>query len=331
MLLPKEKSIDVRLDETVAIEVEARDPDFALSAVRLRGEVAGRTVLDESLLKAEHRGRFTARYSFVPNAHGLKAGDVVEYWVEADDNRTPKPNTWLRNRAANDSDCFAESGQQPPPDRVARNDRQQPKPGAAINRVASKNKAVSREGRNQATRMGNADKQDGGAAGEQQAAGQDNKQQGGEQQRDKEQGEQKADNQRTVEGRSRNRAATEAQQNAQGGEQKGKRANSRAEKADEPDRKSKSKDSPNDQQKSKGEQTGAGASGSQSSKDAAQPEGTRPDQTASEPAEQARRQAAKGRASKRSLAIRSRRCRRKATTMAKRSSASRSTWSRAAI
>ena len=40
--VPQEKSRDVRLDETVAIEVEARDPDFALAAVRLRGEVAGR-------------------------------------------------------------------------------------------------------------------------------------------------------------------------------------------------------------------------------------------------------------------------------------------------
>src|SRR4051812_31605488 len=93
ILLPKEKSIEARLDETVAIELEARDPDFALSIVRLHGEAAGQTVLDESLLKAEHRGRFTARYSFVPNVHGLKAGDTMRYWIEAGDNRTPKPNT----------------------------------------------------------------------------------------------------------------------------------------------------------------------------------------------------------------------------------------------
>ncbi len=66
ILVPKDKAIDARLDETVAIEVEARDPDFALSAVRLRGEVAGRSVMDEQLLKGDRRGRFTARYSFVP-------------------------------------------------------------------------------------------------------------------------------------------------------------------------------------------------------------------------------------------------------------------------
>src|SRR6185436_11758159 len=121
------------MDETVAIEIEASDPDFKLSAVRLRGEAAGQSVLDESLLKAEHKGRFTARYLFVPNAHGLKAGDVVEYWVEADDNRTPKPNT-VSTKKENDKRTFRivspNPGQQPPPDRVARNDRQQPKPGA---------------------------------------------------------------------------------------------------------------------------------------------------------------------------------------------------------
>ena len=57
--VPEEKSLDVRLDETVAIEVDARDPDFALSAVRLRGDAAGRVVLDERLLKSEHRGQLT--------------------------------------------------------------------------------------------------------------------------------------------------------------------------------------------------------------------------------------------------------------------------------
>ena len=46
----------MRLDETVAIEVEARDPDFALADVRLRGEVAGRAVFDEPLLNGQAHG-----------------------------------------------------------------------------------------------------------------------------------------------------------------------------------------------------------------------------------------------------------------------------------
>ena len=52
----------MRLDETVAIEVEARDPDFALSGVRLRGEAAGRAVIDEPLLKARASRAIYGRY-----------------------------------------------------------------------------------------------------------------------------------------------------------------------------------------------------------------------------------------------------------------------------
>ena len=146
VLLPKEKAIDARLDETVAIEVEASDPDFALSAVRLHGEAAGQSVLDESLLKAEHRGRFTARYSFVPNAHGLKAGDVVKYWVEAGDNRTPKPNTVATEKEERTIRIVSPNpAQQPPPDRVARNDRQQPKPRRTAGRSARTRRSAGRK------------------------------------------------------------------------------------------------------------------------------------------------------------------------------------------
>ena len=92
ILAPAEKVREVRLDETVAIAVEARDPDFALSEVRLKGDVGGRTVLDEPLLSKAHTGRFTGRLQFTPIDHGLKAGDVMQYWVVARDNRTPQPN-----------------------------------------------------------------------------------------------------------------------------------------------------------------------------------------------------------------------------------------------
>ena len=56
ILAPAGKVRDVRLDETVAIEVEARDPDFALAEVRLHGEAAGRTVFDEQLLSQGTHG-----------------------------------------------------------------------------------------------------------------------------------------------------------------------------------------------------------------------------------------------------------------------------------
>jgi hypothetical protein len=93
LIAPREKMVDVRLDETIMIEVDARDPDFALTEVRLRGEAIGRPNIDVPLLRKEHVGRFTGRYSFTPKAHQLRAGDVVQYWVTANDNRTPRANT----------------------------------------------------------------------------------------------------------------------------------------------------------------------------------------------------------------------------------------------
>ncbi len=89
---PEEKSRDAQVNESVAIEIAARDPDFSLAAVRLRGEVGGREVLNEAVLKGEQKGQFNGRYALVPSAHELKEGDVLEYWAEAEDNRAPKPN-----------------------------------------------------------------------------------------------------------------------------------------------------------------------------------------------------------------------------------------------
>jgi hypothetical protein len=122
--LPQEKSRDVRVDESVAIEVDARDPDFSLAAVRLRAEAAGRAVINEPLLVGEQRGRFAGRYVFTPSAHGLKSGDVLAYWVEADDNRTPKPNTTASERRELRI-MSPNPAQQPPPNQLAQNDKQQ--------------------------------------------------------------------------------------------------------------------------------------------------------------------------------------------------------------
>lgn len=133
ILSPREKLVDVRLDETLAVEVEARDPDFALANVRLRGQVQGRDAFDIPLLKLAHQGKFTARHQFKPSQHGLKAGDVVDYWVAANDNRTPEPNSAQSPRQQ--FRVVSPDPQQPPPDRVAQRDpkngEQQPQNGEA--------------------------------------------------------------------------------------------------------------------------------------------------------------------------------------------------------
>jgi hypothetical protein len=124
ILAPAEKTRDVRVDETVAIEIDAIDPDFALAEVRLSGEAAGNRVLDEKLLQQEHTGRFTNRFLFTPHEHSLKPGDVVRYWVTARDSRAPQAN-----EATSDSQTLRIVGTNPnqpgqrPQDRVAQRDQ----------------------------------------------------------------------------------------------------------------------------------------------------------------------------------------------------------------
>lgn len=100
---PEEPTRDVRLNEAVIVRLEARDPDFALSRVRILGEVLGERVFDSALLdgigpQSWHEGPFEGRWRFVPAEHGLRPGDIVEYWVKAQDNRQPKPQTAATGR-----------------------------------------------------------------------------------------------------------------------------------------------------------------------------------------------------------------------------------------
>ncbi len=92
LIVPEEETSDVRLDQEIRIEVEASDPDFALGEVRLVGQVQGEERLGRVLLSQNHTGRFTGGAKITPQELGLRVGDVLEYWAEARDNRTPEPN-----------------------------------------------------------------------------------------------------------------------------------------------------------------------------------------------------------------------------------------------
>ncbi len=92
---PEEPERTVRVNETVLIELEARDPDFALSSVRLIGKVGDREATLAEPLAKKHEGRFGAIKPFTPGDVKLKPGDVLEYWAEARDNRRPDANVAL--------------------------------------------------------------------------------------------------------------------------------------------------------------------------------------------------------------------------------------------
>lgn len=86
---PEEAELAVRANDVVSITVEARDPDFALQNVGLRGEVRGGEALHVDLLNNRHAGLFRQEHRLTPADLQLKPGDVLEYWAVARDNREP--------------------------------------------------------------------------------------------------------------------------------------------------------------------------------------------------------------------------------------------------
>ncbi|MBN2475425.1 MAG: hypothetical protein JXB62_12510, partial [Pirellulales bacterium] len=103
LLEPQQEDVQLGEDGRLQIRVRAEDPDFALQRVLLRAECAGRPLAVAPLLDQTHPGDFTGTYVFEPARAtfaerpadrpqvGLKAGDRVVYWVEAEDNKQPLP------------------------------------------------------------------------------------------------------------------------------------------------------------------------------------------------------------------------------------------------
>ncbi len=242
ILSPPEKSLNVRLDDTIVIEIEARDPDFALSGVRLRGEAPGRPKFDVPLLEKEHAGKFTGRYRFTPRGHNLQVGDVVQYWAAADDIRAPKSNS-----TATEKRIFRimspDPAGQPPPDRIAQRDqRQQPGGGQQ------------------------------GQQGQQQEGGQG--QQGSE-------GNQGGENSKPQKSKDRQGQSGQSGGEGESASGDGKADGKNGAGDDAPqsqEQNGEQNQQGSGEQKSDGKQTGAGAAGGESSQQDSQPGGARPDQ-----------------------------------------------------
>ncbi len=89
---PQKSQLDVPVNRAVVLELTANDPDFALRRVTIGATAGKRQVVDRALLDEERRGTFVGKFRFSPSKFGLNAGDVVEYWAAADDNRDPQAN-----------------------------------------------------------------------------------------------------------------------------------------------------------------------------------------------------------------------------------------------
>jgi hypothetical protein len=275
IVAPQGKIFDVRLDQPVTIEVEANDPDFGLTDVRLKGQVAGRDLLDKPLLTSRHQGGYRSQYRFLASDHKLKAGDVVQYWVEATDVRAPVANV-TKSEAKALRIVSPDPAQQPPSDRLAQNDRQrkqdqqqrgeqqggQGQQGQGQEAQGQEDRETGRQGAGETGREGDGDNREGVNRDAQRSAKEG---QGNKEARDGQQ--QNANTKQDGTG-----GQSQAKGQREGKEQSGGQAGKEQQSGQEEQTGGQSKQGDNQHK-----QTGAGTADGESSKDGAQSAGTRPD------------------------------------------------------
>ena len=93
LLDPSQEKTQVAENGKLAIKVQA-DDDYGLHRVSVRAERDGRSLLLAPLLDKKNNekpwpNKFAGTCSFEPAKLGLKAGDSVQYWAEAEDNMEP--------------------------------------------------------------------------------------------------------------------------------------------------------------------------------------------------------------------------------------------------
>jgi len=96
VLLSPTGDITMPANGIVPLMFQASDPDFLLRWVRLYAEKDGQPLLapPEHLLDdAEPRPSIRGNYDFPLEPLKLKSGDVIQYWIEATDNRQPSGNS----------------------------------------------------------------------------------------------------------------------------------------------------------------------------------------------------------------------------------------------
>jgi len=101
LLRPEKVEAAVPLNVPVQFELEASDPLYGLADVKIVANLGGKTAFRRNWTIGRNdksAGRFVQRHSepldriTLDGGAKLKAGDVIEYWAEAVDNKLPNPN-----------------------------------------------------------------------------------------------------------------------------------------------------------------------------------------------------------------------------------------------
>ena len=90
-LLEPVRDLEAPANATIPLLIQARDPDFELSHINLHVEKLGQSILKDSLSDTK-QSRVLLKHDLALDRLALNTGDVIEFWVEAFDNKQPRSN-----------------------------------------------------------------------------------------------------------------------------------------------------------------------------------------------------------------------------------------------
>lgn len=91
-LVRPEQDIEAPINATVPLLIQAQDPDFELGYLYLNIERAGQKILHEQLSEGR-QPRLTLKHDLQLSKLNVRQGEVLELWIEAYDNKQPRPNS----------------------------------------------------------------------------------------------------------------------------------------------------------------------------------------------------------------------------------------------
>lgn len=91
-ILQPERDLEAPANATIPILIQASDPDFELGYVYINADMGGQRIHREILAEG-HQQKLLLKHDLALARFKPKAGDAIEIWAEAYDNKQPRPNT----------------------------------------------------------------------------------------------------------------------------------------------------------------------------------------------------------------------------------------------
>ena len=92
VLLQPDQDLDAPANATIPLLIQASDPDFELGYLYLNAEKGGQKILHE-IISEGRQPKLLLKQDLVLSKLKAATGELIEFWIEAYDNKQPRPNT----------------------------------------------------------------------------------------------------------------------------------------------------------------------------------------------------------------------------------------------